>query len=156
MTNNQLDLFSAAPMATSLVRVYRNLTNGKISILDKATGLVIGHADGVHLVPHEDATEVRCIVNQAGRNRVLKERKKYVHAYIEGAIASMLNWTPYKGRTYAGTKPPQWKAGANIIDMTYNPYKMATFCDKANGRPIQSLLSACVDSSGSITGELAA
>jgi len=152
---NQLDLFSNTP-AANLVRVYRNLTNGKISILDKATGLVLGHADGVHLVPHTDSTEVRCIVNQAGRDRVLKEKKKYVHAYIEGAIASIKNWTPYKGRTYSGTRPPLWDATTSIIDMTYNPYKMATFCNKANGHPIQGLLSACVDSSGSITGELAA
>jgi len=151
---NQLDLFSNTP-AANLVRVYRNLTNGKISILDKATGLVLGHADGVHLVPHEDTNEVRCIVNQAGRDRVLKEKKKYVHAYIEGVIGSIKNWTPYKGRTFTGTKPPAFDCTTTIIDMTYNPFKMATFCDKASGRPIQGLLSAFVESSGDIIGELA-
>lgn len=58
------------------VRIYRNLNNGKVSI--KQDGLVIGHADKAFL---QDA---KFIVSETGRQRVLLEKQKSVHAYIEG------------------------------------------------------------------------
>ena len=65
------------------VKVYRNLGNNtklKWSILDPKTGLVIGHADHVHL------TEVKLIVGQWGFDRVEEEGRKNVHAYAVGKL----------------------------------------------------------------------
>ncbi len=58
------------------VQVYRNLNNGSLSI--KQNGLVVGHADIIAL------SEVKFIVNQKGRERVLREGRKNVHAFVEG------------------------------------------------------------------------
>lgn len=65
------------------VEVYRNLKfKDRIvySVRDAKTGLVLGHASNLLLN--------RCcfIVRQKGRERVLKERKKNVHAWIEGSF----------------------------------------------------------------------
>ena len=69
----QLELFPQ--LDASIIRAYRNLHTGQISLLDKASGLVVGHCDAVRLVPHYLQDSVKCIVNQAGRARVLRERK---------------------------------------------------------------------------------
>ena len=65
------------------VRVYYNLHRKVWSIKameGPQKGRVIHHADVVHL------TDARPVVSEAGRQRVLRERKKNVHAYIEGQL----------------------------------------------------------------------
>jgi hypothetical protein len=65
------------------VKVYRNIGNNtdrKWSILDPKTGLVIGHADHVHL------TDVELIVDQSGFERVSEEGRRNVHAYAVGNL----------------------------------------------------------------------
>lgn len=82
------------------VRVYRNLNNKKLSVMQN--GLVIGHTDVITL---SDAT---FIVNEAGRQRVIKENRKNVHAFVEGwFVPSYL----FKGEK----------------TVTYNPYNFPTF-----------------------------
>lgn len=54
--------------------IYRNLTRGGFSV--KYKGKVIDHADNI------TAYGVRFKVNELGRQRVVREQKKYVHAYI--------------------------------------------------------------------------
>lgn len=66
------------------VEVYRNLNNGRLSIRDAKTKLVVGHADRVKL------TDVTFHVSQAGRERVLRERRKNVHAVVRGYMVSAL------------------------------------------------------------------
>ena len=117
----QLELFPQ--LDASIIRAYRNLHTGQISLLDKASGLVVGHCDAVRLVPHYLQDSVKCIVNQSGRARVLRERKKYVHAFIAPTSA-----------------------------VTYNPYKGPTFTDKATGDPIEELQQAIISADGSIQG----
>lgn len=58
------------------VRVYRNLNNGKISI--KQGALVVGHTDEAFL------QNCRFLVSEPLRQKVLLEKRKSVHAYIEG------------------------------------------------------------------------
>lgn len=96
------------------VKVYRNLHNGKWSIADKATGLVLGHADSVILLNAE------FIVKEAGRQRVLREKQKNVHAVVEGNFLT------------ADSK----HARHHGVGVTYNPYKYATFVDKDTEEPI--------------------
>ena len=75
-------------------------------------GLVIGHSPTVLL---QDAAGK---VSQAGRQRVLRERRKNVHAGIVGTLV------------HTGTEgyfPSQ--------EVTYNPYKYETFVDKDTLEP---------------------
>lgn len=87
-----------------IVEVYRNLHNGRWSIRDARTKLVLAHADNVRLIGAE------FIVNDAGRQRVIREKKKNVHAFIKGAYMG----APTKRRTVAQ-------------EVTYNPYKNGQF-----------------------------
>lgn len=65
------------------VEVYRNLKfkdRVVYSIRDKKTGLVLGHATDLLL------SRCKFVVNQKGRERVLRDKKKNVHAWIEGSF----------------------------------------------------------------------
>lgn len=59
------------------VEVYRNLHNGKLSVR-KAHGKVLRHTNEVYM------KNVSFVVQPAGRERVRRERKKYVHAFLRG------------------------------------------------------------------------
>lgn len=61
-------------------KVYRNLTNGKLSVKDTKTGLVIGWCDDIYL------SDVNFIVSEKGRQRVIDTGHKNVHAYVQGNI----------------------------------------------------------------------
>lgn len=65
-------------------------------------GKIVGYKDIVTLV------DVRFIVSQSGRNRVIKEKKKNVHAFAEGVIIDSSNCNRLK-------------------QITYNPYKFPYF-----------------------------
>lgn len=94
----------AAPVA-----IYKNLHNGLFSV--KQRGLVVAHVASVTL------TSVTLKVSEAGRQRVLRDKQKNVHAYVVGMIKDI--------------NKPCDQVGARL---SYNPYKAAyfTWCD--NGR----------------------
>ena len=75
-------------------------------------GLVVAHSDTVLL---QGATGK---VSQAGRNRVLRDKRKNVHAGIVGTLV------------HTGTEG--YFPG---IEVTYNPYKYETFVDKDTLEP---------------------
>lgn len=90
------------------VKVYRNLNNGKWSILAMAgefKGKVVAHFDNLCL------SEVSFKISEAGRARVLREKRKNVHAYAIGSIVSV--------------------GQAELCDdsqfVTYDPYKFGFF-----------------------------
>lgn len=78
------------------VYVYRNLHNGLFSVWH--AGKVLAHVPEIHL----DNAEFR--VRESGRQKVLREKKKNVHAFVVGTVNS---------------KPPAEKPSMGI---TYNPY----------------------------------
>lgn len=88
------------------VEVYRNLHNGLISIRDTKSKLVLGHCTGVQL------TNALFKVSQKGRERVLREQRKNVHAFVKGRLELTLDAFP-----------------ANQ-EVTYNPYKYETFVNR--------------------------
>jgi hypothetical protein len=96
-------------MKSKRVEIYRNLHKKGIvySIREQSSGLVIGHTSNLYL------KDVRFKVSQSGRNRVLKEKRKNVHAVIQGTITS--GGTSRKGRL-----------------ITYNPYTSNQFFLKNN------------------------
>lgn len=79
-------------------------------------GLVIGHSDTVLL---QDAAPK---VSEAGRQRVLRDKRRNVHAGIVGTLVHR------EGEGYF----PGLAGGAEI---TYNPYKYAGFVYTENERP---------------------
>ncbi|MDQ0976640.1 hypothetical protein QFZ31_006692 [Neobacillus niacini] len=86
------------------VKVYFNLHKMVFSVQDAKTGLVIGHTPVINL----EGCEFK--VSEAGRQRVLREKKKNVHAFVTGY--------------YVNDQAGQEEQKAN-----YNPYKYKTFVD---------------------------
>lgn len=68
------------------VRVYRNLNNGKWSILavkGEYKNKVVGHLEELSL------SDVTFIVSAEGQARVRREGRKNVHAYAQGVLSSI-------------------------------------------------------------------
>lgn len=95
------------------VKVYYNLHRHCFSVKDYKTNKVIGHTDRVVL---QDCTFK---VSEAGRRRVLLEKKKNVHAYVVGTLKAW-DFQHY-------VTPVNHKAH-------YNPYFTETF--EVDGMPI--------------------
>tara|TARA_R100000656_G_scaffold123225_1_gene99535 strand:+ start:719 stop:1123 length:405 start_codon:yes stop_codon:yes gene_type:complete len=98
------------------VFVYRNLHRNCWSLRSKRTGRVIAHVDHLRLA------DARFLVSEAGRQRVLQEKKKNVHAGIQGRIEPL-----------RGDDIHPWNLGDSV---TYNPYKRETFYNKVNEKSI--------------------
>lgn len=86
------------------VEVYKNLHNDKFSIRCSKSKLVIAHADDLYLL------DVKFIVQQKGRERVLNEKRKNVHAYAKGKLTM--------------AHKPSWEVLAKV---NYNPYRFGFF-----------------------------
>ena len=88
------------------VFVYWNLHKNLWSVKDLKTGKVIGHAPLIYL------RECQYKVSESGRQRVLREKRKNVHAGVKGYLSyNLLRHCNRVGR------------------FTYNPYKYKNFVD---------------------------
>ena len=94
------------------VFVYRNLHKGAWSVRSVRTGLVVMHAETVYL------RDTRFRVSEAGRQRILRERRKLVHAGIEGDVLAVNEPPPLD--------LPTWTR------VTYDPYRYVTFVEAAH------------------------
>jgi hypothetical protein len=94
------------------VFVYRNLHRDCWSVRSKKTGLVIAHVQGLTL------HDAKFKVSEAGRQRVLREQKKNVHAGIEGRLQ--------RHQSYLSP----------ASEVTYNPYRAGTFYCRFGERPV--------------------
>jgi hypothetical protein len=83
-------------------RIYRNLHTGLWSVKQ---GVVRFHTNCIFL------KAARFIVSEKGRQRVLREKQKNVHAYVEGYICSRPHHFSIDG----------------CYEVTYNPYKFQHF-----------------------------
>ena len=100
------------------VQVYYNLNTHTFSVValeGKYKGKVCGYSDHVRL---KDATFA---VQPAGRERVLKEKRKNVHAFVRGELMS---WDE--------ERIPQ-----DFVPVTYNPYKYDSFVMVENESPVK-------------------
>ena len=111
---------------SSPVKVYWNLHRHLYSV--QQNGLVVGHTECIAL------NDVTFKVSQAGRNRVLNEKRKNVHAFIIGTIV------------------PRGTAGETRI--TYNPYKYSTFVSRENELPIFKAASVTLEGRGVIHAKI--
>lgn len=129
------------------VEVYRNLHNGMLSIRDAKTKHVVGHADRVTL------SDVSFHVSESGRQRVLRERKKNVHAVVRGNLLTYMFGGGFKGRSLT----PYIKYNGEQFAMSdtqvkYNPYKYDSFM--ADDAPIHSAEAVRVGIAGIHLGTL--
>jgi hypothetical protein len=113
------------------VRVYRNLHDQNWSVVARTglnRGKVVAHADELSLFGCD------FIVSEAGRQRVLREKRKNVHAYVEG------------------TFDPELKPSKPALDMYtrvgYNPYESGEFQTEKGA--IKSSLVAYLDEKGRV------
>lgn len=97
------------------VRVYWNLHKKCYSIQDVATGKVVDHRIALTMA------DVRFVVRNGGKERVRREGRKNVHAFIVGRVTLM------KG-TACITQ------GAKKV--TYNPYKHDSFVTYEEQTPV--------------------
>jgi hypothetical protein len=99
------------------VKVYYNLHKHCFSVvsLEKENyGRVILHTQEITL------TNAKFKVSQAGRERVLREGRKNVHAFVVGYVSAEF-------------------PSPNIdTEITYNPYKYASFVEKATEKEVGS------------------
>lgn len=110
------------------VAVYKNLHKSKpncpiYSIKNLKTGKVIAWEKEVYL------SNVIFKVSESGRQRVIKEKKKNVHAYVIGNWENLPPTIPF------------------FIKVRYNPYETSTFI-KTNKKPILKAEKAFLCSSG--------
>ena len=99
---------------TNKVFVYFNLHKNVFSLQSRNKdnyGLVQGHASHVIL------KNVKFVVREGGRQRVLKEKKKNVHAGVVGEVVQGL---------------PEGNVSVLEFPVTYNPYQGGSFVKRAD------------------------
>lgn len=105
------------------VAIYKNLHKNMFSVVSregKNYGKVIAHCDGAVL------SNVSFTVSKKGRQRVVEERKKNVHAYVVGHIEAAKNWQPFReGVGFVNKMDNESTMFAERIH--YNPYHRDSF-----------------------------
>lgn len=97
------------------VAVYLNLHRGCFSV--QKDGLVVAYTDEIHLI------DVEFRVSEAGRQRVLAEQCKNVHAKVWGTVQHEvcgLSWdqvyyNPYEVETFVKGDEPIYEANACVL-----------------------------------------
>jgi hypothetical protein len=104
---------------------------------------VIAHVDSITL------KDVTYPVSQAGRARVLAERRKNVHAYVQGIVVSSGSLSDMQA--YADHVIEKSRSSIHVADMKeicYNPYKKAFFFYCSNGREVKNSKYASITHQG--------
>lgn len=103
------------------VRTYRNLNNGMISIMCDQTKRIVGHSTYIEL------QNVEFKVNESGRQRVIRHRRKNAHAFAIGDIIVAEGLVAYKERSACLSEPNT--SHEMTIPLRYNPYESGSFLD---------------------------
>jgi hypothetical protein len=120
------------------VFVYRNLHQDCWSVKSKKTGRVVAHADTVQL------SNVDFKVSETGRQRVLREKSKNVHAGLVGTLEHFTErGSEIPSATYVNGQDCDSK---NNVSITYNPYKYSQFVVRETEAPVKHAESAVLQS----------
>lgn len=87
-------------------------------------GRVIGYAKAVTL------RDAHTVVSEAGRQRVLREKRKNVHAYIDGQLEGIRDYTERLMTPRVGSVLDSAHSEVTMGDLRvlhYNPYKVLHF-----------------------------
>ena len=106
------------------VEVYFNLHKRVFSIRSCKTGRVIHHTKNVHI------RDPQFVVREGGRQRVLRERKKNVHAFVRGYA------------TYFNEDCP------TLDTIGYNPFKYDSFVKMPDETPVHKAQRAWLNVNG--------
>ena len=104
--------------------VYRNLRTGNFSLRNSRTGLVYGHKHTVFLA------EAEFKVGAKGRERVLREGRKNVHAGVLGTVVATSDGI-------LDVNEVDLYAQGRYREVSYNPYLGDTFTYKDTGEPVE-------------------
>lgn len=97
-----------------IIRIYRNLNNGTMSIQAKASGWkVVGH------VTNAVVGGIKFKVRECARQQVIREKRKNVHAWGEGILLGQFS-----------------ESAVAPIALGYCPYRDETFVQRDTGIPI--------------------
>lgn len=108
-----------------IVEVYRNLHKSTWSIRNARTRRVQEHLDQLELV------NCTFVVYESGRQRVIHEQRKNVHAFVRGEMVTS------DSKERSKTAPKR---------LRYNPYKCGSFV--VAGQPCKSAARVIFDSDG--------
>lgn len=119
--------------------VYFNLHKRVFSI--KLRGKVREHTDFTLVLPEDDKVEF--VVSEPGRQRVLREQRKNVHAYVRGlAYTNKDEYLQRPSETLLHTPDEAVQALLRIhgkpTRVSYNPYKGSTFYNEKTGEPVRA------------------
>lgn len=121
---------------------YFNLHSHEFSV--RYRGLVRAHSDWLLIIPGRGRERVGFRVSEAGRQRVLEEQRKNVHAFVVGdAFRRAGDALVCETRGFNG----RFEDGPNVIAaldeeygnpkaVSYNPYRGPTFYHKYTDSPI--------------------
>ena len=108
-------------MMIAKVEVYRNLHKKCWSVRHNATGHVLWHCDEVVL------KDVNLVVRPGGRAKVLREKRKNVHAFAKGELI----YTSVGNNTKVFAKYVE-----NFKQIVYDPYQFESFVYADSEEPI--------------------
>ena len=117
--------------------VYFNLHKRLFSVRHK--GIVVAHARNVKVIAP------KFVVQPAGRAKVLREKKKNVHAFVRGHVTHTCN----EDRCLGGEN---W--GEREVNITYNPYREGYFFVRETGMRIDSADMALLELTGGNVGKI--
>lgn len=110
------------------VEAYRNLHNNSLSVRRMGKGGKVFTRPAMACL-----TDVTFAVQPAGREKVLRERKKNVHAFVRGEFVP---------------EPAPFDPSLPWREARYNPYESDQFIDKETGQPVTTAEVAFVTTSG--------
>jgi hypothetical protein len=111
--------------------VYRNITKGCWSVRDN--GIVVAHLDSLVV------RNAKFRVSESGRRRVVKEKRKNVHAGVSGQVIS--------GRKDISMLADVLQHGAKV---RYNPYQFKTFVLTESEEPVSEAAYVLLDAAGGV------
>ena len=136
-------------IAPDRVKVYYNLQKECLSVVDTRTGRLYCHS---HRIELKDA---KFHVNENGRQKVRREKRKNVHAYVIGKLVNEGEHLAYHfEKSEDGNLKKVFhcdcrnegefsfcencipETGQEFKAATYNPYKYKTFVNESSKRPV--------------------
>jgi len=127
--------------------IYRNLHNGKLSIKESKSGLVVGHADSVRIL------KANFRVSEAGVMKIREKKQKAVVATVHGFLSALEGFTAFKGRELTLTRALGKNAFTSSADATrvgFNPYKYTSFVEAETEKPLKTANQVYINNTGNM------
>ena len=125
------------------VEVYYNVHLDMLSVRCAKHKRVLGHSHQIYL------RRTSFVVQPGGRDRVRKDNRKNVHAWVRGTVAHT-----WEGKGYENQS--DWLFRRNRVQnvprirVKYNPYRDDTFVTEGSRLPVRSAKDAIVCASGTV------